>query len=91
MAGNPFNKVRAKWAEAALEQHQKRLPEQRESKTEQAAALICNLQHWADVHQVDFSEVLEMAGEMYEQENPPQVEAVEAASSAAKKRRRKTA
>lgn len=68
MDAKSFNKVRAKWAEAALEQHQKRLPEKSEGKAEQVAALLCNLQHWADVHGVDFGEVLEMAGDMYEQE-----------------------
>ncbi len=68
MLANSFNRIRAKWAEAALEQHQKRVHDQKETKLEQVAALLCNLQHWADLHGVDFGQALEDAGEAYEAE-----------------------
>ena len=63
-----MNKMRARWAEAALEQHQKRLHEQKTTKGDMVAELICNLNHWSDVNGVDFSEALENAGRLYEEE-----------------------
>lgn len=68
MPASSFNKVRAKWAEAALEQHQKRVHDQKESKLDQVAALLCNLNHWADLNGVDFGQALENAGMAYEAE-----------------------
>lgn len=68
-----LNLIRCKWAESALERHDQRLGKERKSlkeeeEAERIASLICNLNHFADSKGLDMSEILEQAGEMYEQE-----------------------